>query len=105
MINPDEIRTSKGDCITTKDVFRVQFCDMDVLDNDILGAIGDAKSFTANDTGLSDADDGLVWCHVNGVDTCFVVGNFDSIGSSTCISVVTPRSVVDCILATAPARI
>lgn len=50
MIDPDKVSTVKSDCISTPDVLRVEFGDVDVLNDDVLGSVGDAQALATDNT-------------------------------------------------------
>ena len=72
---------------------------MDVLDDDILGAVGHAQTLSTDNTLGPDADQGLVGAHIDTGNTRGVVGNADGLDASTCIAVCAPRGLVDGVLA------
>jgi hypothetical protein len=55
LTNPDLVRSGNCDSVTTPDVLRVEVCDMDVLNDHVLRAVGDTKTLTTEDTFASDA--------------------------------------------------
>jgi hypothetical protein len=50
---------------------------VDVLDDYVLGTVGDAEAFAADDACVADADEGLVGSDVDVTNAGFVVGDLD----------------------------
>lgn len=78
MVDPDEVRAGHLDRVTAPDVLRVQLGDVEVLEDDVLGAADDAEAFASDDALVADADDGLVRLDINRLGGCDIVGHFDS---------------------------
>jgi len=72
---------------------------VDVLDNDILGAVGHTQTLPTDNTLGSNADQGLVGAHVNTGNTRGVIGHAHGLDASTCVAVCAPRGLVDGVLA------
>jgi hypothetical protein len=96
VINPDEIGTIKSHGVATPNVLRVQFGDMDVLDDDVLGSL-DVETLALDDTIGTDTNNGLVRVDNNRVKTSLIVGNINLGGLS--LVVVAPVVLVDSSLA------
>lgn len=47
----------------------------DILDDDVLGTVGDTETFASDYTCGADADEGLVGAEIDGAHACFVVGH------------------------------
>jgi hypothetical protein len=92
VVNPDEIGTIKSHGITTPDVLRVQFGDMDVLDDDVLGSL-DVETLALDDTVGTDTNNGLVRVDNDRVETSLIVGNVNLGGIR--LVVVAPVVLVD----------
>lgn len=60
VINPDVVSAVKRDSVAAPDQAGVEVGDMDVLDDNILDAIGKTKTLSFDDTLGTDADDALV---------------------------------------------
>lgn len=73
---------------------------MNVLDNDILGAIRNAQSLPLNHTRRPNADDGLVATDIDAGDTSLVVRDGDGGGARAGVAVRAPARLVDGVLAT-----
>lgn len=97
MVDPDQVRAGQSDGVTTPDVLGVQFRDADVLDDDVLDAVGHAKTLALDHARGAIAEDGLVRSHLDGGETSVVVG--DAHGGSIGLVVVTPAVLVDSDLA------
>lgn len=80
MVNPDEVRSGKGDSITTPNVLVVQIADLDVLNNDVLAR--KAQALALDDTLGSNTQEGLVGSNLDGCLRSFVIG--DGLGDLTC---------------------
>lgn len=72
---------------------------MNVLDNDILGAIRNAESLPLNHTRRPNTDDGLVATDIDARDTGLVVRDGDGGGAGAGVAVRAPAGLVDGILA------
>lgn len=99
VVDPDEIGAGERDGVAAPDVLRVEVRDVDVLDNHVLGTVGDTQSLALNHTRRPDADDRLVAADVDALDTSLVVGNGDGGSTRTGIAVRAPTRLVDGILA------
>lgn len=73
VVDPDQISAGQGDGITTPDVLGVQLGDADVLDDDVLHAVGEVETLALDDSGGPITEDGLVGGDVDGVQTSVVV--------------------------------
>lgn len=72
---------------------------MDVLDNDILGAIRNAQSLPLNDTRRPNTDDRLVATDIDARDTGLVVRDRDGGSTRAGVAVRAPARLVDGVLA------
>lgn len=100
VVDPDVGGASKGDGITAPDVLRVQVRDLDVLNDDVVDAVGHAEALALDDTLAALTDDGLVGGDLNTCDTGSVVGDGVDSGSVRLV-VVAPVILVDGLLACA----
>lgn len=73
MVDPDHIGTSNGDSITAPHVLRVDLSEVDVLDDNVLNAIGHVDTLALDDTGGALADQGLVGLDLDRVPGSLVV--------------------------------
>ena len=99
LTNPDLVRSINGNRISTPDVLRVQLRNVNVLNDDILRAVGNAETLSTDDTLVSNTDERLVRPNRHTGDTRLVVGDLDVLGSRAGIAVGAPAGVVDGILA------
>lgn len=99
VVDPYEVRAVNSDGITTPDVLRVELRDVDVLDDDVLGAVGNSETLSAKDTLGANADNALVGAYSETADTSLVVSHRDALDASASISVRAPTGMVDSILA------
>lgn len=60
VIDPDVGDTIEGKGVTSPDVLRVQFGDLDVLNDDVSGALIELETLASDDTGAADTKDSLV---------------------------------------------
>lgn len=77
LTDPDAVGAVDGDGVAAPDVLRVELRDVDVLDDDVLCAVGDVQALAAEDAGGSRADDRLVGADGEAGDTGFVVCDLD----------------------------
>lgn len=101
MVDPDHVGPIQSDSITTPDILRIQFGDVNVLDDDIADAVGQAQSLAPNDTSSANADDGLVGGNIDALDRRLVVGT----GGYRVAAAPIGRVEVDGILASATTRV
>lgn len=99
MVYPDEVGAGEGDGVAAPDVLGVEVGDVDVLDNDIFGAVRDAEALALNHTRGPDADDGLVAADIDAGDTSLVVGHGDGGCARASVAVRAPARLVDGVLA------
>lgn len=97
VVDPDQVSAGEGDGITTPDVLGVQLGDADVLNDDVLHAVGHAQTLALDDSGGARAEDGLVRGDLNGAQTGLVVSDRD--GGSVGLVVGAPVVLVDGLLA------
>lgn len=97
VVDPDQVSAGQGDGITTPDVLGVQLGDTDVLDDDVLHAVGHAQTLALDDSRGARAEDGLVRGDLDGVQTGLVVSDRD--GGSVGLVVGAPVVLVDGLLA------
>lgn len=97
---PDHVSAIERDGITTENVLGVELGDVDVLDDDVLGAVGHAQTLATDDTLGANTNDGLVGADGEAGNTSSVVLDSDGGGAGTGVAVVAPAGVVDGILAT-----
>lgn len=97
VVDPDQVGAGQGDGITTPDVLGVELRDADVLDDDVLYAVGHAETLALDDSGGARAEDGLVRGDLDGAQTSIVVGDSDS--GSVGLVVGAPVVLVDGLLA------
>jgi hypothetical protein len=83
-----------GDGITTPDVLRVDIGETDVLDDNVLDAVGHADTLSFDDTLVALADKRLVGANSDTNDTSLVVGDAGDLGRGLLV-VVTPSVLVD----------
>lgn len=81
MVHPNQIRTVESDGVSAPDVLRVELRDVDVLDDDVLGSVGNTETLPANHSGSTDSDERLVRSEVDGRRASIVVSHSD--GRST----------------------
>lgn len=72
MVDPDLVAAVEGDTIASPDVLRVELGDVNVLDDDVLGAV-DAQTLTTDDTGITNTNNGLVGAYFKAVQAGVVV--------------------------------
>lgn len=97
VVDPDQVGAGEGDGVTSPDVLRVQLRDTDVLDDDVLHAVGHAQTLALDDSGGARAEDGLVRGDLDGAQTGLVVGDLD--GGRVGLVVGAPVVLVDGLLA------
>lgn len=97
VIDPDHVGAIKSDRITAPDVVRVQFGNLDVLDDDVAGTRNDTQTLALNHTAAALSDDGLLRSNSDAKDACIVVA--DTGRRSTGLVVLAPVILVDCKLA------
>lgn len=97
VVDPDQVGAGQGDGITSPDVLGVELGDADVLDDDVLHAVGHAQTLALDDSRGAGAEDGLVRGDLDGVQTGLVVGDRD--GGSVGLVVGAPVVLVDGLLA------
>ena len=71
---------------------------MNVLDDDVLCSIRNAKTFATNHTFVTDTYDGLVGAQVNGRGSGGIVSDLNTCSSSSSVAVRTPIGVVGGVL-------
>lgn len=69
-----------------------------LLNDDVLGTVGDTKTLSSDDTLASNSNNGLVGPEINRADTSLVISDADRLDTCTCVAVGTPFGVVDSIL-------
>lgn len=60
VVDPDEIRAGEGNGITSPDVLWVELGDVDVLDDDVLGSVGDSETLSTDHCVGPNTNDGFV---------------------------------------------
>jgi hypothetical protein len=65
VVDPDKIGASEGDSISSPNILWVEFSDVDVLDDHILGAVGDAETFASNYSLAANANNRFIRLHVD----------------------------------------
>lgn len=93
------VRTAiEGDSITTPDILRVDVCEANILNDDVLCTTDDADTLSLDDTIGTLSDQGLVGANSHAQDTSLVISDAADFG---CIGLVvrTPIVLVDCQLA------
>lgn len=80
MIDPDEISSGEGKCVSSPNIFVVQIADLNVLDDDILACKG--QTLALDNTLGTNTQNGLVRANLDGLFCRLVVGNslFDLTG-------------------------
>lgn len=96
MIDPNKISAIKGNSVSAPNILRVQFSNMDVLNNNILGSL-DIKTLALDDTIRTNTNDRLIRVDDNRVQARLIVANIDLGGIR--LIVVTPIILVDSRLA------
>ena len=76
MVNPNVVGAIQVNGITAPDVLRVKLGDMDVLDDDVFGIVGHAKSLATEDTSTTDTNNGLVRGNRQAFQTSVIIGAF-----------------------------
>lgn len=74
MVDPDTVSTIQSDGITAPDVLRVEAGDMDVLDDDIAGAVADSEALALDNASTSYSNDALVAAHVERCAAGIIIG-------------------------------
>lgn len=97
VVDPDQVGPGEGDGVTSPDVLGVQLRDADVLDDDVLHAVGHAQTLALDDSGGAGAEDGLVRGDLDGAQAGLVVGDRD--GGRVGLVVGAPVVLVDGLLA------
>jgi len=77
LTDPHKIRAIYGDGVTAPDILGVEVCDVDILDDNILRAIGHTKPLSTNDTFVPYTDDRFVGANVNTRHACGIIDNAD----------------------------
>lgn len=99
MVDPDQIGAGESDSVTSPDVLGVELGDVDVLDNDVCGAVRYTQTLAPDHTCGPNADDGLVAADIDARDTGLIVRDRDGSGASTSVAVRAPARLVDGVLA------
>lgn len=60
VIDPDEISSGEGDGISSPDVLWVELGNVDVLDDDVLGSIGNSETLSSDHSIGTDTNNRLV---------------------------------------------
>ena len=76
MVNPNVVGAIQVNGITAPDVLRVKLGDMDVLDDDVFGIVGHAKSLATEDTSTTDTNNGLVRGNRQAFQTSVIISAF-----------------------------
>lgn len=97
MVDPDQVRSGKGDGIAAPYILGVQLGDADVLDDDVLDAVGHAKALALDHARRAVAEDGLVRSHLDGGQASVVVAHGHSRGIRLVVGA--PVVLVDGLLA------
>lgn len=93
VIDPNHIAAIESDGIATPDVLRVELGDMNVLDDDVAGTIGDIETFALDDAFSARSNQSLVRSNVDGIESRLVVR--DRSGGRIGLVVSTPVVLVD----------
>lgn len=80
VIDPDHVSAGDGDSITTPDVFRVDVGEVDILNDNVLDAVGHVDTLALDDTGGALADQGLVGLDLDRVPGSLVISD----GADSC---------------------
>jgi len=99
VVDPDQVRTGKGDSITTPDVLRVQIRDVDILNYHILCSICNPQSLAFDHSAAPNPNDALIAADIDGRDAGLVVGDGDGVGAGSGIAIRAPVRAVDGVLA------
>lgn len=75
MVDPDHVSAGDGDSITTPDVFRVDISEVDILNDNVLDAVGHVDTLALDDTGGALADQGLVGLDLDRVPGSLVISD------------------------------
>lgn len=89
-----QLTTVDGDGITTPHVLRVNIGETDILDDDVLDAVGHANTLSFDDTLVALADKRLVGANSDTNNTSLVVGDAGNLGCILLV-VVAPVVLVD----------
>jgi len=73
VVDPHHISTVKSDGITAPNVVRVELGDLDVLDDDVVGAGNNTETLALDHTAAALADDGLLGSNSDAENTSVVV--------------------------------
>lgn len=73
MVDPDHVGARDGDGITAPHVLGVDLGEVDVLDDDVLDAVGHVHALALDDTGGALADQGLVGLDLDRVPRSLVI--------------------------------
>lgn len=92
-VNPDHVGAVERDSITAPDVVRVQLGNLDVLDDNVVGAGNDAETLALDHTAATLTQDGLLGVDSDTKRACIVVGNGDR--RSARLVVLAPVVLVD----------
>ncbi len=96
--DPDEVSLVESNSVTTPDVLRVELGNVNVLNDNVLRSVGNTETLAADNTLVTNTDDGLVGAQVDSSYTSIVVRNLDRFGTCASVSVGTPVGGVDGIL-------
>lgn len=96
MVQPDEVAAGHLEGVSAPDVLRVEFRDVDVLEDDVLCPTDETETLASDHTLVADTDDRLVGLDVNGIGGRNVIGD-----RHRWIAGATPVGAVKSVLATA----
>lgn len=75
VIDPDHITAIESDGITTPDVLRVELGDVNVLDDNVAGTIGDIEAFALDNAFGAGSNQSLIRSNDDGIKSRLVVSN------------------------------
>lgn len=93
VVDPDKIGVIDGEGITTPDGVRVEVGNVDVLDDDVLGAAHDTETLAFDEALATNTDEGLVGSNGDTENTSLVV--LDGGGGGVGLVVLAPVVLVD----------
>lgn len=97
VVDPDEVGVIQGNSIATPDVLRVEGSDVNVLNDDVLGTLGNVKALPLDNTLAADTNKTLVGSNDNRVQRSLVILDADLGGVG--LVVVAPAVLVNSDLA------
>lgn len=73
VINPHKIRASKGDSVSSPNILWVQLSDVNVLNDDVLVAIGNSETLSSDNTFGTDTDNRFVGADFERSNSGFII--------------------------------